>query len=282
MKKVVLSISAMLFVGAMSFAQINTSNVNQVGNTNSSTVGQHGGANDADVDQYGTSNTSLVSQGLEPGLFLAQSNKATVLQDGVSNCGKISQSNVKNEAFQTQVGNSNKAWIWQDQITGAPGATQGFDFARQTQRGDNNLAVIDQGTSGNERPIAPSVFNSAQLAFSAAVTTPFTPHKSNRATQDQTGGGNDAYASQGGIGNQSSQIQTSPLATSVANGNVSNHYQYGDGNKASLTQNGTKLLENTMQIGNNNTSTVMQTGMGHQHLGFSKGNGNTITATQSN
>mgnify|MGYP003665829047 FL=1 len=281
MKKVVLSISAMLFVGAMSFAQSNMSNVNQVGNLNGSIVNQNGGYNDADVDQIGRSNSSEVYQGIRPSLVNAMSNSAEVLQRGKSNVAFISQSNQDNEAFQKQIGDNNRATIWQDQVTGAPGATQGSDWAKQVQRGDNNVATVDQGTSGNERPQAPSVFSAAQLASVAAVAVPVSPHKNNKALQTQTGDGNTAYASQGGIGNKSYQTQTSPSGTSVADGNVSNHYQYGNRNVATLTQNGTKLLENTMQIGNRNDATISQTGMGHQAVGFSLGNSNSISITQS-
>ena len=281
MKKVVLSVSAMLFVGAMSFAQVNMSNVNQVGNLNGSTVNQNGGANDSDVDQYGRSNTSTVYQGTQPSMVHAMRNSAEVFQRGQSNTAFVSQSNQDNEAFQRQVGDNNRATIWQDQVAGAPGATQGSDWARQVQRGDNNTATVDQGTSGNDIPSTTAVFSTAQIGLAGGVVVPVSPHRNNRALQLQTGDGNSAYASQGGIGNDSSQSQTSPTGTSVADGNVSNHYQYGNRNVASLTQNGTKLVENTMQIGNNNTSTVVQTGMGHQHVGFSFGNGNTINVTQS-
>ena len=84
MKKVIFSISAMLFVGAASFAQGNTSDVNQVGNSDISTVSQHGHLNTSDVDQIGNSNTSQVFQGVQPGLFDALRNKAVVMQSGDS------------------------------------------------------------------------------------------------------------------------------------------------------------------------------------------------------
>ncbi len=278
MKKVFLSISAMLFVGAMSFAQSNMSNVNQVGNLDESTVDQHGHSNESDVDQLGNRNTSEVYQGIKPRSFDARSNSAVVLQDGNDNGAFISQSNKNNEAFQTQIGNKNEATIWQDQVNGAPQATRGSDWANQEQTGNNNVAIIDQGTNGNERPVAPSVFNADQLAAVAAVPVPVSPNFDNDADQIQNGNGNDAYASQGGVKNHSFQTQTSPGAV----GNTSNHYQYGKENTATTTQNGTLLLDDTMQIGNFNTATVNQTGNGHGAVSYSNGNSNSITVTQNN
>jgi hypothetical protein len=278
MKKVVLSISAMLLVGSVAMAQVNMSDVNQVGNSEVSIVNQHGNSNTSDVDQLGNRNKSEVYQGINPGSFNARSNAAEVMQDGNDNGAFISQSNKNNEAFQTQVGNKNTATIWQDQIVGAPLATRGSDWAKQEQTGNRNVATIDQGTSGNEKPVAPSVFSSDQLAAVAAVPVPVSPNYNNYALQVQNGNGNTAYASQGGVENHSFQYQTSPGAI----GNTSNHYQYGRENTATTTQNGTMLLDNTMQIGNLNTSTVTQSGNGHESIAYSKGNNNSINVTQNN
>ena len=106
MKKVILSISAMLFVGAIGFAQGNTSSVNQVGNSDQGLVTQNGSNTGSLVDQKGDNNKSEVFQGIQPGLYAAKDNKADVKQDGNGNGAFISQSNHDNEAYQTQKGNS--------------------------------------------------------------------------------------------------------------------------------------------------------------------------------
>ena len=282
MKKVILSVSAMLFVGAMSFAQSNMSSVNQVGVSETAIVNQNGMANQSDVSQLGVSNKSEVYQGINPESYDAKRNSATVMQEGNSNSGFISQSNRDNEAFQTQNGTRNSATIWQDQVAGGDAALRGSDKATQTQTGRNNIATVDQGTSGNERPVAPSPFTDAQLAAAAGVPVPVSPNFDNEATQTQNGGGNTAYASQGGVKNASVQTQMSPEGTSLAAGNVSNHYQYGRHNSAITNQDGTKLLDDTMQIGNRNTATITQNGMGHESVAYSNGTGNSITVTQNN
>ena len=78
MKKVILSISAMLFVGAAAIAQGNTSSVNQVGNSDTGIVNQNGGTNDSKIDQLGDSNKSEVYQGIQPGVYNAKNNAADV------------------------------------------------------------------------------------------------------------------------------------------------------------------------------------------------------------
>jgi hypothetical protein len=67
------------------------------------------------------------------------------------------------------------------------------------------------------------------------------------------------------------------------NKNISRHFQYGEGNDATTTQNGINNVENTLQIGSWNTSTVTQNnaaGAGNNHKGLSVGNGNVISVTQ--
>jgi hypothetical protein len=280
MKKVILSISAMLFVGAAAFAQGNTSSVNQVGNSDQGIVNQNGQTNASTIDQLGNTNKSEVYQGIMPGVYNAKSNMADVKQKGDNNGAFISQSNHDNKAYQTQTGNSNGATIWQDQIAPPASALGGWDKATQTQTGNYNSATVDQGTTGNEKPTG-LPFNATQLGYAAAVSVPFAPHSQNEATQTQNGDNNVAYASQGGVKNKSWQTQTSPTGTSAADKNVSNHYQYGNENEAKSTQTGTKLTENTLQIGDYNKATVTQTGASHSSISFSKGNSNTILVTQS-
>ena len=290
MKKVILSISAMLFVGFAAVAQ-NTSAVGQTGNGNNGIVGQNGSSNSSKITQVSPGgaapasdgNKSEVYQGIQPALYAAVNNKAEVDQNGKKNTAFISQSNKNNQAYQTQKGNENDATIWQDQIVGPASALNGGDKAWQTQTGNKNKATIDQGTTGNEYPTPGGVFTNAQLTALGTVSIPFAPNGSNEATQTQNGDYNLAYASQGGTGNKSWQTQTSPSGTTDANKNISRHFQYGDGNESKTVQSGIRNTENTLQIGNMNTSDVKQTnaaGAGNQQVGFSFGNSNHITVTQ--
>lgn len=285
MKRVVLSVSAMLLVGAAGFAQGNLSNVNQVGNSDKSTVVQHGVLNKSDVDQLGNGNTSEVYQGVKPSQFYAGDNSAITMQKGNSNEAFISQSNYSNTATQTQTGNSNDATIWQDQVEGGfwgspfGGALKGHDTATQTQTGNNNVATIDQGTTGNEMPTG-APFSADQINAVNGVNVPVSPSGYNNATQTQDGNWNVAYASQGGEENVSVQTQKSTSIFGLAK-NVSNHYQYGNENEAYNTQDGIGLKNNTLQIGKENYANVMQTGSAHQNVTFQQGNNNISNVTQS-
>jgi hypothetical protein len=215
MKKVILSISAMLFFGAAAIAQ-NTSAVVQVGSSDEAIVGQNGTLNSSTIGQAGNSNKSEVYQGIKPGAYPALNNKAEVSQQGNSNVAFSSQSNKNNKAYQTQKGNSNSATIWQDQIAGPATALNGGDTATQIQTGNNNKATIDQGTSGNELPVAtPNGFTAADILNLAGVSVPFAPNGGNNAIQTQNGTWNLAYASQGGTGNESWQTQNSTAASSA-------------------------------------------------------------------
>ncbi|MBK0369170.1 hypothetical protein [Flavobacterium agrisoli] len=301
MKKVVLSVSAMLFVGAIGFAQENSQDTYQLGDHQQSSV-----------TQDGMQNAAVVRQGVLPNTSISSSwNESTIKQKGELNRSWVSQNNFSNLADQKQIGNSNSAVIWQDQVAGAPNATKGNDNAYQTQTGNNNTAVIDQGTAGNWRPTgaagsgspsataydqtAPTLasvktnFTVDQQGFIDAVTsnsgTPtdalVTPHESNTATQNQKGNYNVAYASQGGTNNESTQIQNSGTA-SEGEGNKSVHLQYGNHNKAWSSQTGTSHIDNMGQIGKYNTSNLTQTGNNQASLVFQKGNSNTSNVTQSN
>src|SRR6187402_1082154 len=180
MKKVVLSISAMLLVGAASIAQ-NTSAVGQVGSLDIAVVGQNGILNDSKIGQVGNSNKSEVYQGILPGTYPALNNKAEVSQEGDWNLAYVSQNNRNNNAYQTQKGDQNSATIWQDQIAPPPSALNGGDLATQVQTGDYNTATIDQGTTGNQTPLPGGVFDASQLALLASVPIPFAPNGDNQA-----------------------------------------------------------------------------------------------------
>jgi hypothetical protein len=284
MKKVILSISAMLFVGAAAIAQ-NTSAVAQAGNLDTGLVNQNGNLNDASIGQLGDSNTSTVDQGYLPSLYPAVGNIGHATQNGDWNTAFISQSNKNNEAYQAQTGDHNSATVWQDQISGPASALNGGDKAWQTQTGDYNKATIDQGTSGNTLPavLPAGQFTAAELSALAGVPIPFSPNGGNEATQTQNGDYNLAYASQGGTGNRSSQTQTSPSGTVDADKNISRHFQYGDSNTATTDQNGIKNVENTLQIGSNNLSQVFQSGNGgNNQRGVSIGSWNNIIVHQTN
>ncbi|HSD05995.1 hypothetical protein [Flavobacterium sp.] len=286
MKKVVLSISAMLFVGAIGFAQANTSVASTVGNGNAANVTQHGTWNGSILHQNGDGNTANAYQGVLPNSYPADHNAAIQLQNGNGNLIQVSQSNKNNFSDQKQFGNSNEAKVWQDQIAASPlgNALGGGDKAWQTQTGDHNKATIDQGTTGNERPTpSTSFFEADALAAANLVVVPFGPNGGNEATQTQNNNWNEALSSQGGTANKSYQTQTNTKAGATsADVNLSKHYAYGEGNTATTVQTGFKLKENTLLIGKLNKSTVTQTGNDHSAISFVSGNSNTHIVTQTN
>lgn len=282
MKKVVLSISAMLFVGAVSYAQSNMSHVDQMGMTHDAMVNQIGWNQDSDISQKGTSNKSEVYQGVRPneikffGVNISNGNEADVIQDGKRNTAFISQNNWGNDATQTQTGDDNKATIWQDETSGGL-ALFGHDKATQTQTGKHNIATIDQGTSGNTIP---------SFCINQVPAAPVLPHGYNVATQTQDGNYGIAYASQGGTLNNSSQTQHGTLAV-AGKENVSNHFQYGTANTAISTQTGWKNNVDVFQSGSNNyanntqTATFLAVG-GNASVVCQQGSGHVSNVTQFN
>jgi len=300
MKKVILSISAMLFVGAIGSAQIlpgtiapNSSYVNQTGSSQDAYVHQIGTAQSSSVMQSDWDNTSQVYQGVYPsqmtilGVNISHDNLAEVSQDGEQNNAFISQNNWRNKAYQTQVGDKNEATIWQDETNVSyglfTGNLKGEDKATQTQTGKHNKATIDQGTTGNTLPTAAVFTGMAPLT----TAVPASPHGKNKATQTQTGSYGEAYASQGGLSNESNQTQTSGAFATAASKNVSNHYQFGDNNLANSTQTGYRNIENVLQEGDGNKSYGTQTAAsffstGNVSVVLQQGNVNLSNVIQSN
>ncbi|MFH6997123.1 hypothetical protein ACHRVZ_04265 [Flavobacterium sp. FlaQc-57] len=300
MKKVILSISAMLFVSAFGTAQIlpgtiapNTSYVNQTGSSQDAFVHQIGTAQSSSVKQMNWDNTSQVFQGVNPGQMtvlgvnISHDNLAEVVQNGEQNIAYISQNNWRNKAYQTQVGNKNDATIWQDETNVSyglfTGNLKGEDKATQKQTGNSNKATIDQGTSGNTLPTA-AVFT-GMAALSTSV--PASPHGRNDATQTQNGKFGEAYASQGGLDNESNQTQTSGAFATATSKNVSNHYQFGNDNLATSTQTGYRNIENVLQEGNGNKSYGTQSAAsilstGNASVVIQQGNMNLSNVIQSN
>lgn len=300
MKRVILSISAMLFVSAFGTAQIlpgtiapNTSYVNQTGVSQDAYVHQIGTAQSSSVKQMDWDNTSKVYQGVNPaqmtvlGVNISHDNLAEVVQNGEQNNAFISQNNWRNKAYQTQTGDKNEATIWQDETNVSyglfTGNLKGEDKATQTQNGKFNKATIDQGTSGNTLPTA-SVFT-GMLPLTTSI--PASPHGRNDATQTQTGKYGEAYASQGGLDNESNQTQTSGALATAASKNVSNHYQFGNDNLANSTQTGYRNIENVLQEGNGNQSYGTQTAIsflstGNASIVLQQGNMNLSNVIQSN
>jgi len=266
MKKVILSVAFMLAAGA-TFAQTNKSDVYQTGTSQN-----------ALVSQQGANNTSNVDQGTQPTIAAGSySNYTNVAQVGQNNSAMVSQNNQNNQAFQTQNGAMNSASIWQDQSIGTN--VNGSDYARQTQSQNHNVAVIDQGTSGNALPVNP--FSISQQNIAGMVTVPYLPHGGNSATQNQSGDYGKAYASQGGQSNFSTQTQVGAGAVAGAE-NVSNHFQYGQGNNATSYQNGYALQNNTLQIGASNAANVTQWGNAHESVTMQNGTSNNAVVNQNN
>jgi hypothetical protein len=291
MKKVFLSISAMLCTVAVSYAQTGPGPVTTA---NSSIVGQTGNKQNAEVIQKGTGqmskikqatsdNDAYVLQGTKPGLVtISAKNSADIDQLGTKNWAKISQNNWDNTATQKQVGDNNKATIWQDEVAFNWPNLVGGDTATQTQTGNKNEATIDQGTTGNN-PIPTVAVFPKMVALTASI--PKNPHGLNKATQTQNGDYNKAYTSQGGMNNESMINQDSRgYAATATYRNVANHYQYGEGNKATTTQLGFKNLDNILQEGNMNISVTKQTGTsaGNMNAVSQQGNNNNSSVTQRN
>jgi hypothetical protein len=289
----------MLLVGSVATAQ----GPGPLTGANSSVVGQTGAEQNAIVNQIGTNqkstvkqrtknNDAYVDQGVLPSEIIggagnnkSASNIASIDQMGNDNWAKTSQNNWDNTATQTQVGDRNRATIWQDEVS-VPFKPVldlvGDDTATQTQTGDDNEATIDQGTSGNN-PLPMVGTFPLMNALTSAI--PFTPHGRNDATQTQEGDFNVAYTSQGGKDNESIIDQSSVgYAASVTDRNVANHYQYGNGNYAKTTQEGFRNLDNILQEGNTNISNTMQTGTssGNMNSVSQQGNFHNSSVTQSN
>ncbi|OAB25646.1 Curlin associated repeat-containing protein [Flavobacterium fryxellicola] len=294
MKKVVLSISAMLCTVAISYAQPgpvagpNVSAVGQTGFSQFAQVSQIGTAQNSKVKQELNNNDAYVYQGVNPGQMLVGSintsakNMADIFQRGDDNYAYISQNNWNNMATQSQRGDRNDATIWQDEVVVATASLDGHDKATQTQRGNDNEATIDQGTSGNN-PLPTVATFTLGVPLTSAI--PFSPHGYNEATQTQRGNWNKAYTSQGGRNNDSDINQNSVgKAATIVDRNVANHYQYGRNNDASTTQMGYRNLDNILQEGNNNRATTMQTGntSGNMNSTAQQGNSNVANVNQAN
>jgi Curlin associated repeat len=267
----------------------NTSTQKQRYDNNYATVQQNGNGNTAKQEQYSSNNGSAsatvataganknkaeIFQGINPSTYLATGNLADQMQDGVGNAGYISQSNMDNKAYQTQVGNGNTATIWQDQIVGGS-AILGNDWAKQTQEGNGNTATVDQGSTGNQHPsdVLAGDIPASFVGVSPVGGHPVLDHGFNKAKQSQEGNSNTAYVSQGGYKNKSEQVQ-------IGDGNESYGFQYGDRNRMNSTQDGNGNKEYVLQVGNKNKSTLMQTGNNHMSTVLQNGNSNTSTVTQ--
>ncbi len=294
MKKVILSISAMLFVGAASYAQpgpavgANSSLVGQTGTLQNALVHQIGTAQSSKIKQTVNDNDAFVYQGVNPGQIMgggvniSAKNIADIDQNGNKNYAFISQNNWDNTAIQKQVGDRNDATIWQDEKGFSYPNLKGHDKATQTQTGNDNKGTIDQGTSGNNPLPVVGTFPMMN-ALSSAV--PANPHGDNVAVQTQKGNFNLAYTSQGGMRNDSkiNQNSTSQAATALAR-NEANHYQYGNDNIAETTQVGFKNRDNILQEGNWNKSFTNQNGFssGNMNAVSQQGSYNVSNVTQSN
>ena len=294
MKKVILSISAMLFVGFAAYAQpgpsatANSSLVGQTGTSQNALVHQIGTAQSSKIKQTINSNKSEVYQGVKPGqiisggLNISAKNMADVDQAGNNNVAFISQNNWDNKATQKQVGDRNDATIWQDETVVSTANLFGHDTATQTQTGKDNKATIDQGTTGNN-PLPVIATFPMMNPLGAAV--PVSPHGYNKAVQTQKGDFNLAYTSQGGERNDSKIMQNSiGKATSAGARNEANHYQYGKDNLAETTQNGFKNRDNVLQEGTWNKSFTNQNGFssGNMNAVSQQGSYNVSNVTQSN
>jgi hypothetical protein len=138
------------------------------------------------------------------------------------------------------------------QVTGAPGATQDLIGAKQVQRGDNNVATVDQGTS-EQKDLKHHQYSVLLNLFSSCCCCRrrFSCKKLTKRCKSETG--TEIQRTLVGIEYRKRVLSNTKLHQlfCILWLMVSNHYQYGNRNVATLTQNGTELLENTMQIGIN-------------------------------
>jgi hypothetical protein len=179
-------------------------------------------------------------------------------------------------------------------------------MSEQSQRGDDNLAVVDQtfffnfgnyaaqfqGLYSGGSPID-AFGNSAYINQAGAYNsaTQWQAHNANTATSMQAGLGNvsfqvqlwdnnNAVVNQYGEGNYGEQVQG---ATSSDPGAPAGPYalgDYSDDNFALLYQDGSFNSSYQQQEGFGNSSTVTQMGTGHTSFTFQSGTGNVATVTQ--
>ncbi|RYF74944.1 MAG: hypothetical protein EOO39_07720 [Cytophagaceae bacterium] len=230
MKKVILTGAALIGFVAVSFAQNNLSTVNQTVGSNNATVNQQ-----------------FIDLGRQLGVPDGGKNQSTITQTGV-NASNGNNANVlqigTNTSTATQVGYNNNAIV--DQRSNAERAGAGLE----------NVATINQGTSGANGDTHDNLANTTQKGHN------------NTSTTTQTGISHEAYVDQqSALTNGQATITqsgTDHLASIVQNGSSVNPGGMYGPNSAFITQSGQNQRGFVTQLTDGNNATLEQSGNNNQ------------------
>jgi hypothetical protein len=308
MKKLLLSVVAILLVTAVTFAQSNEAYVIQVGTTNTSTVDQSGtaGHNLAYVNQYGSnianvqqlgvgSNSATINQGSN-GLPVTNNHQAAYVgdwQDGAF----IMQNGATNTAAITMTGNLSTGTINQVGSLNSGSQTIGTNYSEMSGH-TSGVWMSQEGTSNYSTQITSPSFGSAGIK----QMTVYQDGNSNIANQTSIGGyGSTLEATQLGNSNTSTQYQNQMggIAHTYVDGDdntTSQNQLYtvwalsgrndayididGSSNTTIQSQTGQYNLSRTTQTGDGNYSMQTQTGDSHSSIVTQTGNNNISNVTQ--
>jgi hypothetical protein len=244
------------------------------------------------------------------GIAFAQSNDATVDQDGDNNQATVEQVGSMNQASATQTGNSSEIIIDQAGVSNYAEANhRGDGFIQQIQSGNDNLARafggdngwLSQTQIGDDNVALIGVTRNALIQNSSAeqyqegngnhaeVEIRQGNGRWNTIYQSQIGNDNYAIVQDMGNGNNVTQLQEGDENTSIV-GNVGNPQlggmsvltdQYGNNNHAEVfgSQNDDALI---FQTGDWNHASISQTAGSDFAQINQTGNYNTASVSQSN
>ncbi|ADB39373.1 curlin associated repeat-containing protein [Spirosoma linguale] len=238
MKAFILSLSTCVSLATTAFAQNNTVTLTQIGTAQEASVSQAGSKLTATVTQEGADQNAIISQKgfgyseviISQGQNTAD-NQATITQvsgGAGGSYGVISQVNASgNKATITQTvstnGGDNFATITQGSsigvvLAGAAGATSTNNQATITIEGSNNRSRILQ--VGDNNSLTTSQYGEGNLV---------------KGVLGNPAGTNPEEATQLGVGNSLSVVQSSPLGVSFGTNTV-NVYQSGMSNVGTVNQ----------------------------------------------
>jgi Curlin associated repeat len=292
MKKITLTVGALLFTLATYAQSTNTSTSTQSGNNNSGTTLQGGNfnlstitqqnvatgtpaANTATVKQKGgtttgTGNTATVAQQgvgatavsnntanvnqFGPSSASVEKNEATIFQVSDDNIGTINQKSDQNDALLRQLGvaGGNTATFTQETGTG----NQANLVQQRTTGGSKNTAELLQTGTGN------LIGRGLTTASTSSGTTPTTYSNTFTTAAMQDGNSNSAKVEQVGDNNKFNfeQLGGSLGSNNVIGGPGSNGgaLQEGDGHLGTVSQTRASNVAQTKQSGDNTTMLITQ------------------------
>jgi len=276
------------------------SKVEQHGNTHTTTVVQQGqntleayiGSNgsvaaenvnnETYANQFGNGNIGkqFVQGSSSEGSFLSlrqsgsDNNSHQVASSAVDSEGYVIQSGARNDADQHVEGIGNEAHIEQTQDDNTAfqqilGAGSEDNYSRILQVGQENVARVV--TTGNN-----NYFDASQLGDGNKVWgLTGTP----TSYAEQTGNGNKAQLAQIGDDNEF-RIYQNGDGNIITGATSLGALQFGNGNSAIYSQDGTNLKIISDQYGDNNKETVTQVGNGHISTVYQSGASNLATVRQ--